>query len=432
MFQEVERADNTKESVTKLELLLSEMKDVEIGFREYLLVGDEEFLDPYCMANTQLESIIKSISKLIAKNPTQQKKLAALHTLINQRLDIITLELDMYRRNGNVANDSIKSLSQNGQIMMDSIRKEVLALQSSQKALINKKKPQLAGFSRTIKIINLVSLIIASLIAVYSLFIYTKENKARRKSDEQTKLYRKQLEQRIEQLNIVNEELTHLKSIEKFASTGRMARMIAHEVRNPLTNICLANDQLREVIITSEETSMLLDMIKRNSDRISDLVSNLLNSTKFVELKLSKIPINDLLDETIEMARDRIELNGIKLEKNYTTNNCHFLIDTDKIKIALLNIIVNAIEAMEPNKGILEIRTAKINNTCIIIIKDNGIGMTAEFVSKLFEPFFTTKEKGNGLGLTNTQNIILHHKGTITVKSELNMGTSFTVSLPVS
>jgi signal transduction histidine kinase len=162
------------------------------------------------------------------------------------------------------------------------------------------------------------------------------------------------------------------------------------------------------------------------------LVSNLLDSTKFVELKLSKISINDLVDETIEMAKDRIELYAIKIEKKYSKSSCELLIDIDKIKIALLNIIVNAIEAMEPDKGVLEITTAKNNNTCIINIKDNGVGMPVDFLSRLFEPFFTSKEKGNGLGLTNTQNIILHHKGNIAVKSEVNNGTSFTVSLPLA
>jgi signal transduction histidine kinase len=434
MLQEAEKADDTKESITKLELLLSQIKDVEIGFREYLLVEDEQFLDPYCMAGPQLESTIKTIRKLIGDNPLQQQKLDKLQILINRRLAIITYELDLFKRTNHIVNNPIKTLSHKGKIITDSIRQEVASLQASQKDLMNIKKPVLAGFSKTIKIINLISLIIASLIAVYSLITYTQENKARRKADEKAILYRKQLEQRIEQLKIVNEELTHLKSIEKFAATGRMARMIAHEVRNPLTNIGLANDQLREVVSSNDEIDMLLDMIKRNSERISDLVSNLLNSTKFVELKLSKVSVNTLISETLEMAKDRVELNAIKVHKNYTADPCQISIDLDKVKIALLNIIVNAIEAMEPNKGILEITTttSKINSTCIIIIKDNGVGMSEEFLSRLFEPFFTSKEKGNGLGLTNTQNIILHHKGNIAVKSEIGKGTTFIVSLPIS
>lgn len=432
MLEEAERNDNTKESVTKLELLLSQLKDVEIGFREYLLVGDEQFLDPYCLAGPELENSVKNIRNLIDNNPEQQYNLDVLQGLINQRLDIISQEINMFKQSNNIVNDAIKKLSYNGKLTVDSIRQTVLSLQTSQKALINIKKPQLIGFSKTIRIINLGSLIIATLIAIYSLFTYTQEYKARRKSDEQTLLYRKQLEQRIEQLNIVNEELTHLKGIEKFAATGRMARMIAHEVRNPLTNIGLANDQLREIINANEEINMLVDMIKRNSERIGDLVSKLLNSTKFVELKLSSISVNDLIDDTLEMAKDRIELNGIKVEKKYLANSCGLLVDVDKVKIALLNIIVNAIEAMEPQKGILEITISRLSNICIIILKDNGTGMDTEFLSKLFEPFFTSKEKGNGLGLTNTQNIILHHKGNITVKSEVGKGTSFTVSLPVS
>ena len=84
---------------------------------------------------------------------------------------------------------------------------------------------------------------------------------------------------------------------------------------------------------------------------------------------------------------------------------------------------------MEPGKGVLTLETKAENGKCIVIISDNGFGMDAETLSKLFEPYFTSKEKGNGLGLTNTQNIILNHRGTIKVESEVGKGTSFIITL---
>ena len=99
----------------------------------------------------------------------------------------------------------------------------------------------------------------------------------------------------------------------------------------------------------------------------------------------------------------------------------------NQIKIAFLNIIVNAIEAMEPEKGVLTVSSRDENGKCVVEIHDNGIGMDSIAISKLFEPYFTTKTKGNGLGLANTQNIILNHKGIITVDSKPGQGSTFTI-----
>jgi signal transduction histidine kinase len=177
---------------------------------------------------------------------------------------------------------------------------------------------------------------------------------------------------------------------------------------------------------------MLLDMIGRNSIRINQLVSDLLNATKIIELNIRPVNINKILDETLEMAADRIDLSQVKVEKNYAADVCHVAVDEEKIKIAFLNIIVNAIEAMEKSKGILLLRTKNGGDTCIIEIEDNGNGMDDDTLQKLFEPYFTSKPNGNGLGLTNCQNIILSHGGNITVKSTLRKGTSFFVTLKMN
>ena len=224
-------------------------------------------------------------------------------------------------------------------------------------------------------------------------------------------------------------KLRELKSMEKFTATGRVARTIAHEVRNPLTNISLAAEQLQELTTQNNESSMLLDMIGRNSIRINQLISDLLNATKIIELNIRPVSINKILDETLEMATDRLDLSQVKVEKNYAADVCNVFVDEEKIKIAFLNIIVNAIEAMEKSKGILSLRTKNGGDSCIIEIEDNGNGMDDDTLQKLFEPYFTNKPNGNGLGLTNCQNIILSHRGNVTVKSALRKGTLFIVTL---
>jgi signal transduction histidine kinase len=241
--------------------------------------------------------------------------------------------------------------------------------------------------------------------------------------------YRIDLESNKNELKEKNIELKELKDLEKFTSTGRIARTIAHEVRNPLTNILLATEQLRETESKNEESPVLLDLINRNAARINQLVSDLLNATRFSHLDFSETNINQLMEEALELAKDRVELNQITVEKNYSAEISELFVDKEKIKVALLNIIVNAIEAMEKGKGILQLTTRKEENKCVVEIRDNGKGMDEEAIQKLFEPYFTTKLKGNGLGLTNTQNIILNHNGTIRVYSKPGSGSLLIITL---
>jgi signal transduction histidine kinase len=219
-----------------------------------------------------------------------------------------------------------------------------------------------------------------------------------------------------------------LRSIEKFAATGRIARTIAHEVRNPLTNISLATEQLREEVPHNDETDLLLRMIDRNTTRINQLITDLLNSTKFAQLTFTKTSLNCILNEALDLAKDRIELKNIQVNKQYD-GLPDVNVDADKMKIAFLNLIMNAVEAMEEGKGILTIVTEKSKDKCIIRIQDNGTGIDEEHMLRIFEPYFTSKAKGSGLGLTNTQNIILNHKGIIYAESEVGKGSTFIVEL---
>lgn len=223
-------------------------------------------------------------------------------------------------------------------------------------------------------------------------------------------------------------------NLKKFSSTGRIARLLAHEVKNPLTTILLSADQLdlelpEEV---KQESGDLIDVIRRNCDRINHLVTQLLESTRFSELDTQKHSINELLDEALIQVQDRIELKRIEIQKSYHTDICDILVDAEKVKIAFINLLVNAIEAMPEENGRLQLKTSIKGKLCKIEIKDNGGGIPPENMERLFEPFYTSKNTGSGLGLTNTQNIILSHSGSIRVKSEIGKGTSFLITFNLS
>lgn len=217
---------------------------------------------------------------------------------------------------------------------------------------------------------------------------------------------------------------------EKFSMTGKIARSIAHEVRNPLTNLNLALEQLKDELGENNESgSLYSDIIKRNADRIDQLISEMLNSSKPKQLKLKEESLNDVVEETLQLTLDRLNLKKMRLYREYSDDIPLLKIDREKFKMAILNIFINAVEAMEENKGILEVKTSRENGYAILLISDNGKGIPSDDLTKLFDPFFTGKKSGMGLGLTSTKNIINSHSGKIQVQSVPQEGTTFKILL---
>lgn len=220
-------------------------------------------------------------------------------------------------------------------------------------------------------------------------------------------------------------ELEKIQS-EKLEATYRLVRTLAHEIRNPLTNIGLSLEGIEDKGL-SEEQLPFLDIIRRGSKRINDIISELLNSSKAVELKPEQVDLNELVTEVIAIAQDRIQLK--KIITNIVLSQQPFvrLLDKDKFRIAILNLVVNAIEAMDKEEKLLYVHLATQAEQATLTIRDNGSGMDEEQLRKLFEPYFTTKKTGMGLGLVSTLNIIRSHKAGIEVDSKPGVGTTFRV-----
>ncbi|MDW3209491.1 MAG: ATP-binding protein [Reichenbachiella sp.] len=216
---------------------------------------------------------------------------------------------------------------------------------------------------------------------------------------------------------------------EKLSMTGKIARTIAHEVRNPLTNLTLALEQLRdEVTEEIEDADLYFSIIKRNSERIGQLITDLLNSSKPKDLKLVKQSVNAVINQSIGLVRDRLNLQNMVLHEDLQEDLPDIALDADQMNIALLNLFINAIEAMKPDHGELHVSSSLDGDRVVVKVRDNGKGLSKEDMSKLFEPFFTGKTEGTGLGLTTVQNIVRSHKGNIQAESEVGKGTIFTIS----
>ncbi|WP_266367465.1 hybrid sensor histidine kinase/response regulator [Tellurirhabdus rosea] len=219
---------------------------------------------------------------------------------------------------------------------------------------------------------------------------------------------------------------------EKLSMTGKIARSIAHEVRNPLTNVNMALEQLREDVPTDDPVAGLyMDIIRRNAERIGQLITEMLNSSKPRELDLRANSFNEAVRETLHLIDDRLRLKGMTLVTEFMPDPCLIPLDKEQFKTALINILVNAVEAMDEEKGVLTVKTLEAGDDNVMVcVEDNGSGLTEEVRQRLFDPFFTRKQGGMGLGLTTTQNIINGHRGSIEVESQQGVGTTFRLIFP--
>ena len=207
--------------------------------------------------------------------------------------------------------------------------------------------------------------------------------------------------------------------------------VFVHEIRNPLTNINLAVYMLKAEI-KDKSIEKYVDIINRNSDRINEIVNDLLKSSKKDPAKTDQVSINELLDEVLEIAKDRVILKNISVRKSYMAYSCELSLDKPKITIALLNIIVNAIEAMPSEHGELKVTSSLSASRCVVAIEDNGCGISKKNVKKIFKPYFTSKPGGMGIGLAATYDILVAHQAGVNVESEEGKGTRFMISFNIS
>lgn len=233
----------------------------------------------------------------------------------------------------------------------------------------------------------------------------------------------------IKDITAIKQTEAELRNAERLSLVGNMARTIAHEIRNPLTNINLASSQLEDEV-EGGEAEDYLEIIARNTRRIEDLITEMLNSSKMTSVELEPVNLNDVIQGAIEHTRDRMELKNVELKLELDGTIPEAMLDQAKLQMAMVNLIINAVEAMDKPEPWLAIKTARSGNSFLITVEDNAAGISKEAQKKLFEVFYTGKQKGMGLGLTTVQNTIKKHNGSIVVSSELGKGTIFSITIP--
>jgi len=224
------------------------------------------------------------------------------------------------------------------------------------------------------------------------------------------------------------------KRSERLSALGNLAAGVAHEIRNPLNAISITAQRLKSEFVPQKDKEEYIFFIKTILDeikRLDSIINQFLSLAKAQKLNLVPIDMGRFLNEVVDLVEIEAKEKNIQVTREID-DLPEREIDPEELKKALLNIMLNGIHAT-PSGGTLSIN-AYLNDSqrdVLIKIKDSGIGIPKENLSKIFQPYFSTKEKGTGLGLSIAHRIITDHKGKIEVESELGKGTVFTVRLPI-
>jgi two-component system, NtrC family, sensor kinase len=262
-----------------------------------------------------------------------------------------------------------------------------------------------------------------------------------RAANEEIVTWAKTLEDRVEQktreLKRAHEHVLH---VEKMASIGKMAAVVAHEVNNPLFGILTYAKLLRKWVASGqtehekrEEAMECLELIAAESRRCGDLIKNLLTLSRSAPMNVQLTDLHTVVDRCLLLVRHQLELGAIQLQLNLIGDLSLVPCDPAQMEQVFLALIMNAIDAM-PRGGNLwiEARMSNDQTEIKIRVRDDGAGIAPDVLPQIFEPFLTTKESGHGvgLGLAISRGIVERHNGRIEVASELGRGTTFTITLP--
>ena len=223
--------------------------------------------------------------------------------------------------------------------------------------------------------------------------------------------------------------------MDQYTEIARLAGGLAHEIKNPLSTIRLNMDLLAEDLGEAESPVVRrslkrVDVVRRECQRLQSLLDDFLNFAKIRRLQLEPTDLNHQIDDVLEFFGPEAADGKVEIVRYLDPDLPRVMLDRKAFRQALLNLIINAKQAM-PEGGQLVVRTAAERSLVVVYLIDTGIGMDDRTASRMFEEFYSTKPGGSGLGLPTTQKIVAAHGGRIGVQSEVGHGTQITIELPV-
>jgi len=253
----------------------------------------------------------------------------------------------------------------------------------------------------------------------------------KRRLEEEIKRYAEELETRVaERTAELVETHKQLVAQERIAALGRAAAQVAHEVKNPLSGLLLYALHLKSTATNFSENEInLLDKIVKTINHLNSRVEQILGFARPVSLTTHDGNLNQIVTDILELLRPQLTANQVEVHLSLAEEGAHAMIDEASMRGALMNVMLNAVEAM-PDGGVLNISVEQADETLRLEIADTGSGIGEEQATKIFEPFYTTKEQGLGLGMPYSKKIIDQHGGAISLSSQLGKGTTITIVIP--
>ncbi|MBK7975033.1 MAG: response regulator [Deltaproteobacteria bacterium] len=242
--------------------------------------------------------------------------------------------------------------------------------------------------------------------------------------------YTEQLEEKVlDRTREIEEMQVRLMRFERLAAVGELVSVIAHEVRNPLVAIGGFARRLKKGASDAVETAKLAAIIVEEVDRLEKILKSMLDFAKSSRPTLRPEDPTRLVAKSLVLFEGEIKRAGVELKVEFEPNLPEVMLDGDQIRGVILNLVLNAVQAM-PRGGRLTIRTTRSGDGAAIEVEDTGLGITEDKLAHLFDPFFTTKPTGTGLGLAIAQKTIHGHGGRLEVSSQVGRGSLFKIVLP--
>jgi len=262
---------------------------------------------------------------------------------------------------------------------------------------------------------------------------------ARKQQEEQiTRRLEQMVEERTKEIREIHGKMLHQ---DKMASLGKLSASVVHEINNPITGILNLLMLIKRISEEEEidpkglkQFKRYIDLMESETKRISKIVSNLLAFSRQAKTEFSLVDLNALVDKTLFLNSNLMKIHSVKVERDFQRDLPKIVASEDQLQPVVMNMISNAVEAMEAKGGgTIMVGTRLAGEKVILSFGDTGMGIESSSISKVFEPFFTTKKKGKGvgLGLSVVYGIIQDHGGSIQVKSRKDKGTVFTIELPL-
>ncbi len=218
---------------------------------------------------------------------------------------------------------------------------------------------------------------------------------------------------------------------ERLATAGKMSASFAHEIRNPLSSMrMLAQMLMQKPEMSQERHQQSLRYILEEIERIDTIVKGLMDFARPTALNLTRQPLAPTLQAVLDLMEANLAHHKIALVLDLSTETPEIQFDSDKLKQAFMNVVLNAMEAM-PQGGVLTVSVVLDEDRIGIKVVDTGIGIPPEDLAQLFEPFFTKKTRGTGLGLANVKRIFEEHGGSVEIKSTVGEGTEVSLWMPL-